>query len=151
GGGSGFAGLDGAVQSLAAAGNAQRGRLTGLFSSFTSNQPQIFLEVDRVKVKSMQVDLEDVFSTLQAYLGSAYINDFTRFTPTWQVNVQADARYRLQPEDITRLEVRNKRGERVPLGAVVTVRDSTGPAIVNHYNMSPSAEITGNTAPGTSS
>src|SRR5262249_21292530 len=79
GAGSDPAALEGAVQTLAAAGNAQRGRLTGLFSSFTANQPQIYLDVDRVKVKSMQVDLEQVFSTLQAYLGSAYINDFTQF------------------------------------------------------------------------
>jgi multidrug efflux pump len=150
-GGSGPQALDGAVQSLAAAGNAQKGRLVGLFSSFTSNQPQIYLEVDRVKVKSMQVDLGQVFSTLQAYLGSAYVNDFTRFGRNWQVNVQADARFRLQPEDIGRLEVRNAAGDRVPLSTLLTVREVTGPAIVNHYNMYPSAEITGNTAPGTSS
>src|SRR5262249_46947798 len=112
-GGSGPVALEGAVQSLAAAGNDQRGKLTGLFSSFTSNQPQIYLEVDRVKVKSMQVDLNDVFQTLQAYLGSAYINDFTKFNRNWQVNIQADARFRLQPADIGRLEVRNAKGDRV--------------------------------------
>ncbi len=150
-GGSGPEALEGGVQSLAEQGNAQRGRLTGLFTSFTANQPQLYLEVDRVKVKAMQVSLEDVFSTLQAYLGSAYVNDFTRFNRNWQVNVQADARSRLKPEDIGRLEVRNARGERVPLSAVLIVHDDTGPAIVNHYNMYPSAEITGNTAPGTSS
>ena len=150
-GGSGPEALEGGVQLLAEQGNAQRGRLTGLFSSYTASQPQVYLEVDRVKVKSMQVKLEDVFATLQAYLGSAYINDFTRFNRNWQVNVQADARYRLKPEDIGKLEVRNARGERVPLSAVLIVHNDTGPAIVNHYNMYPSAEITGNTAPGTSS
>jgi multidrug efflux pump len=150
-GGSGAQALDGAVQTLAASGNAQKGRLVGLFSSFTANQPQIYLEVDRIKVKSMQVDLGQVFQTLQAYLGSAYVNDFTRFGRNWQVNVQADARFRLQPEDIGRLEVRNAKGDRVPLSTLLTVRDVAGPAIVNHYNMYPSAEITGNTAPGTSS
>src|SRR5262249_48918023 len=129
----------------------QRGRWPGLFTSFTANQPQIYLDVDRIKAKSMQVDLNEVFSTLQAYLGSAYINDLTRFGRNWQVNLQADARYRLQPEDIGRLEVRNARGERVPLSTLLIVRDVTGPAIVNHYNMYPSAQITGNTAPGTSS
>src|SRR5262249_52372550 len=149
--GSGPAALEGGVQGLAEKGNAQRGKLVGLFSSYTANQPQLFLEVDRVKVKSMQVNLEDVFATLQAYLGSAYINDFTRFNRNWQVNVQADARFRLRPEDIGKLEVRNAKGDRVPLSTVVTVSDSTGPAIVNHYNMYPSAETTGNTAPGTSS
>jgi multidrug efflux pump len=150
-GGSGPEALEGGVQSLADKGNEQRGRLTGLFSSYTASQPQVYLEVDRVKVKAMQVNLDDVFATLQAYLGSAYVNDFTRFNRNWQVNVQADARYRLKPEDIGKLEVRNARGDRVPLSAVLIVHDATGPAIVNHYNMYPSAEITGNTAPGTSS
>jgi multidrug efflux pump len=150
-GGSGPAALEGGVQVLAEKGNAQRGKLVGLFSSYTANQPQLFLEVDRVKVKSMQVSLEDVFNTLQAYLGSAYINDFTSFNRNWQVNVQADARYRLKPEDIGKLEVRNAKGDRVPLSGLIIVHNDVGPAIVNHYNMYPSAEITGNTAPGTSS
>src|SRR5262249_26337196 len=112
---------------------------------------QIYLDVDRVKVKSMQVNLQDVFSTLQAYLGSSYINDFTLLNRNWQVNVQADARFRLQPEDISRLEVRNAKGARVPLSTLMTTRDGAGPAIVNPYTTHPSAEITGNTAPGTSS
>ncbi len=150
-GGSGPAALQGAVENLAGHGNAQQGKLAGLFSSFTSNQPQIYLDVDRVKAKSMQVDLTEVFATLQAYLGSSYINDFTSFNRNWQVNLQADARYRLQPSDIGKLEVRNKQGDRVPLAALMTVRDVTGSAIVNHYNMYPSAEISGNTAPGVSS
>src|SRR5262249_29988533 len=149
-GGSGLQALQGAVQSLAAKGNAQPG-LVGLFSSFSANQPQLYLEVDRVKAKSVGVELNDVFNTLQSYLGSAYINDFTRFNRNWQVNVQADARFRLQPEDIGRLEVRNAKGQRVPLSTLVRARDIAGPAIVNHYNMYPSAEINGNTAPGTSS
>jgi multidrug efflux pump len=150
-GGSGPAALEGAVQVLAEKGNAQQGRLTGLFSSFTANQPQIYLEVDRVKAKAMQVDLKQVFSTLQAYLGSAYVNDFTRFNRNWQVIIQADARFRLTPEDIGRLEVRNASGDRVPLSALLIVHNVTGPAIVNHYNLYPSAEITGNTMAGTSS
>jgi multidrug efflux pump len=150
-GGSGSAALEGAVQTLAEKGNAQRDRLTGLFSSFTANQPQIYLEVDRVKAKSLHVDLKQVFATLQAYLGSAYVNDFTRFNRNWQVNIQADARFRLTPADIGRLEVRNADGERVPLSALLIVHDVTGPAIVNHYNLYPSAEVTGNTTPGTSS
>jgi multidrug efflux pump len=150
-GGSGPVALEGAVQGLAEQGNAQRDRLTGLFSSFTANQPQIFLEVDRVKAKSMRVELKDVFATLQAYLGSAYVNDFTRFNRNWQVNIQADARFRLTPDDIESLEVRNAAGERVPLGTLLVVHEVTGPAIVNHYNLYPSAEVTGNTTPGTSS
>src|SRR5256714_7856068 len=99
----------------------------------------------------MQVDLTNVSSPPQASLGSAYINDFTRFNRNWQVNLQADARFRLRPEDIGRLEVCNAKGDRVPLSTLLTVHDVTGAAIVNHYNMYPSAEITGNTAPGISS
>ena len=92
------------------------------------------------------------FDTLQVYLGSAYVNDFTLFGRNWQVNVQADAAFRISPEDIGRLEVRNATGDMVPLAhAGRRVRDSTGPAIVNRYNMFPSAEINGSTAPGISS
>jgi multidrug efflux pump len=97
------------------------------------------------------VSLSDAFETLQTYLGSAYVNDFTRFGRNWQVNVQADANFRLQPEDIGHLKVRNASGDMVPLGAVLSVQDVSGPAIVNHYNMYPSAEVAGGTAAGVSS
>src|SRR5207249_10718788 len=89
--------------------------------------------------------------TLQIYLGSAYANDFTRFGRNWQVNVQADAKYRVDPGDIGQLKVRNRDGAMVPLSTLVTVRDTTGPAIVNRYNMFPSAEHAGGTAPGVGS
>src|SRR5262249_16822068 len=125
--------------------------LTGLFSSFSTDQPQLYVDVDRVKAKAEGVALTDVFDTLQAYLGSAYVNDFTFQGRNWQVYVQADARFRLRPEDIGSLKVRNDEGNMVPLGTIVDVRDSSGPAIVNRYNMFPSAEINGNTLPGTSS
>jgi multidrug efflux pump len=97
------------------------------------------------------VSLNDVFQTLQIYLGSAYVNDFTRFGRNWQVNLQADAAYRVDPSDIGQLKVRNESGGMVPLSTLVSVHDITGPAIVNRYNMFPSAEIAGNTAPGVSS
>jgi multidrug efflux pump len=97
------------------------------------------------------VSITDIFQTLQAYLGSAYVNDFTFENRNWQVNVQAEAKYRLQPDDIGQLKVRNRDGDMVPLGALLSVRDYAGPAIVNRYNMYPSAEINGNTAPGVSS
>ena len=88
---------------------------------------------------------------MQAYLGSYYVNDFTFQNRNWQVNVQADPKYRMRVEDIGRLEVRNAKGDRVPLATLIHVKDTTGPAIVNHYNLYPSAEITGILAPGTSS
>ena len=146
----GFEGLQAAVTDLAQAGNAQPG-LVGLFSSFRANQPQLFLDVDRTKAKSMGLDLNQVFNTLQIYLGSAYVNDFTRFGRNWQVNVQADAAFRARPADIGKLKVRNAAGQMVPLQTIVNVRNTSGPAAVNRYNMFTSAEINGNTAPGTSS
>jgi multidrug efflux pump len=148
--GAGLDALQGAVTNVASKGNSQPG-LVGLFSSFSANQPQLYVNVDRVKAKKQGVSLNDLFETLQVYLGSAYVNDITLFNRNWQVNVQADARYRLHAEDVGRLRVRNAAGEMVPLETMITVRDVTGPAIVNHYNSKPSAEISGNPAPGFSS
>jgi multidrug efflux pump len=148
--GAGLEALQGAVANVAGKGNSQPG-LVGLFSSFSANQPQLYVDVDRVKAKRQGVALNDVFETLQVYLGSAYVNDITLFNRNWQVNVQADARYRLRAEDVGKLRVRNSSGDMVPLETMITVRDVAGPAIVNHYNSKPSAEISGNTAPGVSS
>jgi len=149
--GAGMEALQGAVSNVTAKGNSQKGRLVGLFSSFSANQPQLYVDVDRVKAKKQGVALNDVFETLQIYLGSAYVNDITLFNRNWQVNVQADARYRLRAEDVGKLRVRNANGDMVPLETMITVRDVAGPAIVNHYNSKPSAEISGGTAPGVSS
>ena len=148
--GAGLRALQGAVRNLADQGNSDP-RLVGLFSSFTVNQPQLFVEIDRDKLKSQKVSLDDVNLTLQAYLGGLYVNDVTLFNRNWQVNVQADARYRMRVEDIGRLEVRNADGQRVPLRTLIHIKDYSGPAIVNHYNIYPSAEVNGNMAPGTSS
>jgi multidrug efflux pump len=149
-GDAGFEALQGAVESVMRAGEAQPG-LVGLFSSFRATQPQLYVDVDRTKAKALGVALDDVFATLQVYLGSAYVNDFTRFGRNWQVNVQADAGFRVRPQDIGALKVRSRDGKMVPLATLVSVRDTTGPAIVNHYNMFPSAEVAGGTAPGVSS
>jgi multidrug efflux pump len=142
--------LQGGVETMIAAGQAQP-ELVGLFSSFRASQPQLYLDVDRAKAKALGVSLDDVFQTLQIYLGSAYANDFTRFGRNWQVNIQADAAYRVAPDAVGQLKVRNRQGTMVPLATLVHVRDTTGPAIVNRYNMFPSAEIAGGTAPGVSS
>src|SRR5262249_7436171 len=142
--------LQAAAGSIIEKGTAQPG-LVGLFSSFRATQPQLYLDVDRNQAKAMGVSLEDVFNTLQVYLGSAYANDFTRFGRNWQVNAQADAAFRLTPEDVGKLKVRNAAGEMVPLAAIVKIEDTIGPAIVNRYNMFPSAEVSGAPAPGASS
>lgn len=149
-GSAGLENLQGAVANVAAKGNAQP-QLQGLFSSFSVDQPQLFVDLDRLKAKSQKVSLTSIFDTLQVYLGSAYVNDITLYSRNWQVLVQADARYRLRPDDISKLEVRNAQGKMVPLSTLITVNNVSGPGIVNRYNMAPSAEINGGTAPGVSS
>ncbi len=118
---------------------------------FRANVPQIFLDVDRTALMLKGVALQDVFSTLQVYLGSLYVNDFNLFGRTWQVIVQAEARYRDQKDDIRRLRVRNSSGTMVPVGAIADVREVNGPIVLTRYNMYPAASINGNARPGISS
>jgi multidrug efflux pump len=146
----GLRALQGAVESLADEGNGDS-RLAGLFSSFSVTQPQLYVDVDEEKAKAQNINLKDIDATLQAYLGSFYVNDFFFQNRNWQVNLQAAPRYRMKIDDIGNLEVRNGQGQRVPLRTLITVRYDSGPAIVNHYNLYPSAEINGGTAPGVSS
>ncbi len=122
--------------------------LAGVFSSFDINVPQIDSHVDREKAKTYGIPLGDVFDTMQVYLGSLYVNDFNRFGRTYQVNVQAESPYRLEPEDISHLKTRNVAGEMIPLGSVVSVKPIYGPDRVMHYNGFPAAEINGAAAPG---
>jgi len=148
--GSGFEELYSQVQGALGEGY-KRKELAGLFSSFQVSVPQIDAQVDRERVKTYGVNLTDVFDTLQVYLGSLYVNDFNRFGRTYQVNVQAESKFRIQPEMIRRLETRNASGEMVPLGSLVTVKRGYGPEQVMHYNGFPAAEINGAPAPGFSS
>ncbi|MCE5267088.1 MAG: efflux RND transporter permease subunit [Planctomycetaceae bacterium] len=126
-------------------------RLTGLFSSFRADTPWLSLDIDRDQAKSMGISLTDIFNTLQVFLGSLYVNDFNRFGRTWQVNVQADADYRRRIEDLKQFKVRNATGTMVPLGSLATVREISGPVLIQRYNMYPSAPINGEPAPGVSS
>jgi multidrug efflux pump len=148
--GLGFEELYKQVQHAAVAGQAEPS-LVGLFSSFQVSVPQIDVHVDRERVKTYGIPLTDVFDTLQVYLGSLYANDFNRFGRTYQVNVQAESSFRLQPEQIGRLKTRNDRGEMVPLGSVLQVSRTYGPDQVMHYNGYPAAEINGGPSPGHSS
>ena len=141
--------LQDAADNFVAKGNQQPG-IIGLFSSFRARTPQLYVDVDREKVKTMGVPLTDVFDALQTNLGSYYVNDFNRFGRTWQVNVQADARFRTDADAIRQIKVRNADGDMVPLGAVAPVRDSAGPAQIIRYNMFPAAAINGASLPGTS-
>ncbi|AMV36606.1 efflux RND transporter permease subunit [Planctomyces sp. SH-PL62] len=140
------------IEGLTGGGSAGRSpAVDGLTSVFRANVPQIFLDVDRDACLVKGVPLRDVFQTLQAYLGSLYVNDFNLFGRTWQVVVQALPRYRDQKEDISRLQVRNDRGTMVPIGAVARVEEINGPLILTRYNMYPAASINGSAVPGVSS
>ena len=113
--------------------------------------PQFVVDVDRSKVKALDVNLGDVFSTLQAALGSVYVNDFNKFGYTFQVRAQADTRFRMEPQDVGKLTVKNRAGKMIPLGSLVEVRPSSGPSVIGRYNMYPVASISGAAAPGASS
>lgn len=143
--------LQGAVGALAVAGMEQKGKFAGLFSSYSANQPQVFARVDKEMAKARGVSLTELYDTLGVYFGSAYVNDFTRFGRNWQVIVQADPRFRAQVRDLGILKVRNKDGQMVALETFIADESSTGPAIVNRFNMYPSGEVNGLTLPGTSS
>jgi multidrug efflux pump subunit AcrB len=113
--------------------------------------PQLYAEVDRVKAKSQGVLLSDVFGTLQSYLGSTYVNDFNRFGRTYRVYAQAEAQFRMNPEDVAELKTRNIAGSMVPLGSVANVEFATGPDRVAHYNVYLAADINSQAQPGFSS
>jgi len=149
-GGLGQQALYDAAQALSARAN-QTGQFSGVYTSYQINVPQLFADVDRDRVKQQGVELSDLFQTLQIYLGSVYVNDFNRFGRTYQVMAQADAPYRATAEDIGQLKVRNAHGEMVPLGSLLSVKQSYGPDQVMHYNAYPSADINGGPAPGVSS
>jgi len=136
-GGVGLQELDVMVREIVQDGNAQT-QLAGLNTTFRMDVPQLFAEVDRTKAKTLGIPLSEVFGTLQAYLGSAYVNDFNKFGRTWQVKVQADHQFRIEARDIRSLEVRNAAG-------------IIGPQTILRYNLYPAASITGAAAPGNSS
>jgi multidrug efflux pump len=146
----GLAALFENTQKLMAAGS-QSPHLAGLFSGYQMNVPQLFAELDREKAKTHGVSVSDVFETMQAYLGSVYVNDFNRFGRTFQVTVQAEAKHRMTPEDVGALKTRNLAGQMVPLGTVVSVHATHGPDRVTRYNGYPAAEVNGAPTPGTSS
>jgi len=146
----GLAPLQTVTDQAVAEGNATPG-LEGVFTSLRSNTPWLHLEIDRVKAKSMGVSLNEVFNALQIYMGSLYVNNFNDFGRSWQVNVQADTRFRRTAEDVHKLQVQSQAGQMVPLDTLAEIRNISGPVMVLRYNMYPAATINGNMAPGTSS
>jgi hydrophobe/amphiphile efflux-1 (HAE1) family protein len=123
----------------------------GAFTLFNAGSPSIYADIDRVKTEKVGLTPTDVFSTLQVYLGSQYVNDFNYLGRTYQVIVQGDGRFREKPEDIARLKARNTSGQMVPIGTVARLRDTTIPYRVPRYNLYPAAEVQGVAAPGVAS
>jgi multidrug efflux pump len=141
--------LQSVTDELIRAANADQ-RFAGVFTVFRANTPQLYLDIDRTKVELL-VPIQDVFTTLQVYMGGLYVNDFNKFGRTWQVRVQADAPFRTDTREIKGLKVRNRNGEMVPLGALTSVDNVGGPSVVMRYNMYTSAPVNGTPAPGVSS
>ncbi len=148
--GAGLEALQSATDLLIAKGNTQPG-LVGLFTSFRSQVPQLYLDIDRRKVQTLDVPVNSVFQALQGYLGATYVNDFNFLNRTNQVYIQAEPSFRIQPENVRELYTRNNKGEMVPLSTILNIKEVTGPDKVMHYNIYPSAEINGTTLPGFSS
>lgn len=146
----GFPALEQAGNELSEAAKKQSD-LGGVISTFRSTYPNIYLDIDRTKALALKVPLDRVFETLQTYLGSAYVNDFSKFSRTWQVTVQADSTFRRKPEDIAGLYVRNDEGKMIPLGTLVSARYEVGPMRVDRYNLFPTAKVLGSPADGYSS
>jgi multidrug efflux pump len=141
--------LQGQTEEFIRAANQQK-QVVGLFTVYKTDSPQLSLDIDINACVQRAVEVGDVYAVLQGTMGSQYTNDFNRFGRTWQVNVQGDAGYRNQVEDVRGLKVRNARGEMVPLGSLLRVRRTNGPLVITRYNMYPAAPVNGSAAPGTS-
>ena len=146
----GFKALDNALKEVTGKAYANPA-LRSVYSNYNINVPQLFADLDRTKAQQLGIPIDEIFRTMQIYLGSIYVNDFNQFGRTYQVIAQADKTYRSTPQDIARLQVRNSEGKMVPLGSVLTVNESFGPEISSRYNAFRSADLNGNAAPGFSS
>ena len=122
--------------------------LTSVFTTFNTRTPKIWADIDRVRAEMLGVRTDDVFTTLEVYLGSQYVNDFNFLGRTYRVTAQADGQFRQDLHAISQLKTRNANGEMVPLGSVAAFRDITGPYRVEHFNLFPSAAVQGGTLPG---
>jgi len=147
--GRGLPALEAATWQLAGAAN-QNPKLTQVFSTIDSSTPQYFLDIDRTRAEMLDVPAENIFETLQIFLGSMYVNDFNLFGKTYQVIAQADAPYRLDPANINRLRAKNSKGEMVPLGSIIKIKQIQGPDRIVRYNLYPAAELQGSGVPGVS-
>jgi multidrug efflux pump subunit AcrB len=119
-----------------------------VFSLFETSTPQLYLDIDRTKAEMLGVNVSNVFTALQTYLGSAYVNDFNLLGRTFRVTAQSDSQFRLDSKDILKIHVRNANGDAVPLGSFTTVSDISGPSRIPRFNLYPAAELDGSAAPG---
>ncbi|MEH2469459.1 hydrophobe/amphiphile efflux-1 (HAE1) family protein [Nitrobacteraceae bacterium AZCC 2161] len=142
--------LAAATDELVAAARKAPG-LTAVFSPFSANTPQVFVEIDRQKAQMLSVPVQNVTDAIETYFGSSYVNDFNILGRTYHVTAQADLPFRKETTDLARLQTRNTAGDMVLLGSVVNFRDTAGPDRVPRYNLYPASEIQGDTIPGTSS
>jgi HAE1 family hydrophobic/amphiphilic exporter-1/multidrug efflux pump len=149
-GGGDYKELEAAVQKLVAAAS-QRPELSGVTTSYSASVPQVRIDLDREKAKLLGVNVAEVFETLQSTFGALYVNDFNRAGRVFRVHLQSEAEFRAHPDDIRNVYVRTGSGELIPLTTLVTVREVTGPEIIERYNVFPSAKILGGPAPGYSS
>lgn len=145
--GLGLQALQEATDAVVAAANHQPA-LAKVFTNFTTSAPQVYVDVNREMAKTMDIDLSDLFSTLNINVGSEYINLFNEFGRVWQVNVQAEGANRNELSDLALLQVRNKQGQMVPIGSLINLRPATGPTFVMRYNDTNSAPVLGGSAPG---
>ena len=149
-GGAGLKALQDVAQELITDGNAQSG-LTGMYTTFRASIPQLYLDIDRDRLQDLGISVSSLFSALQVFLGSAYVNDFTLFGRNFQVKAQADGNYRATPEQMRELEIRAGNGDMIPIGTVSDIQETLGPKTLNRYNLYPSVKIMGQAAPGYSS
>ncbi len=139
--------LEGVAQTIVEAANKTPG-LVGVFTTFSTRTPKVYADIDRVRAEMLGVNVDDVFQTLEVYIGSQYVNDFNFLGRTYRVTAQADGNFRQDLHAISQLKTRNANGEMVPLGSVASFRDITGPYRVEHFNLFPAAAVQGGTLPG---
>ncbi|MEN8007422.1 MAG: multidrug efflux RND transporter permease subunit [Candidatus Krumholzibacteriota bacterium] len=149
-GGAGVMQLQRAAQDLTTAASAG-GKLTRMNQNLRATVPMLYLQIDRVKAQAYHISMNELFGSLSTFLGTRYVNDFNLFGRTWKVMAQAKDQHRSEPSDIERLEVRNQKGNMIPLGSFAAVRDTVGPLFIGRFNMYPKAQITGAGLPGVSS
>jgi len=142
--------LDRVAHQMVAGSNARKD-LVGLYTSFSANDPQVLVTIDREKAKAMNIPLSQITNTLGVFMGSEYVNDFDYNNRTYRVFVQADQPFRMSARDLHNFYVRSDSGEMVPLDNLVTVSQSSGPPVISHYNLFRAVEIDGNPGPGYSS